>query len=160
MPAVKKSAISFSWTSIRDFAWIIGRRLLRCVVYTKIDNNWVLVPERRALICNQKTNHASYIKPLCHRIMVHSSTYTVWGFVNVLLPHIFIKWAIYRKSVLYVIQFLDIIPSNRHNWLVFLKMSTLSLNQGLQATSKALAHFVDKACKHMSLFWSDADGCI
>ena len=53
------------------------------------------------------------------------------------------------------IQILCILPYNKHNWLVFLKISTLSLNQGLQVASKGLATFANKNGKHLSPFSGD-----
>ena len=54
----------------------------------------------------------------------------------------------YLRKISTSIHFWDFIPDNRHNYLMFIKISTLSLDHGLQAASAALAYFVDITCKH------------
>ena len=48
-----------------------------------------------------------------------------------------------------LIHILGILPDSKHNYLGFLWVLTLSLNQGLQKAPKGFAAFANKDCIHM-----------
>ena len=70
------------------------------------------------------------------------------GDMKFLQSHIYFEMKYLRENST-LIPILGILPNNKHNYLGFLKILTLSLNQGLQKAPKGSAAFVNKDCIHM-----------
>ena len=72
------------------------------------------------------------------------------GDMNFLQSRIYLEMKYLREnSTSTLIPILGILPDNKQNYLGFLWILTLSLNQGLQKAPKGFAAFANKDCIHM-----------